>query len=103
MYIYFRHWCEQSDGLEKYGWLQHDGSSFGIQEIQDGPFILTTSFIKRLGGLHGGDWTARVSVDYKVKILTYNLIHHYFFIFKCLQENFSCAVNSHLREHRDVK
>ncbi|KAI4459446.1 mannosyl-oligosaccharide glucosidase [Holotrichia oblita] len=60
-----RHWCEQGDGLEKYGWVQHDGSTFGIQEIQDGPFIITTSFIKRLGGLHGGDWTARVSVDYK--------------------------------------
>lgn len=58
----FRHWCEQSDGLEKYGWTQHDGSTFGVQEIQDGPFLLTTSFVKRLGGLHGGDWTARVSI-----------------------------------------
>ncbi|XP_018320020.1 mannosyl-oligosaccharide glucosidase isoform X2 [Agrilus planipennis] len=58
-----RHWCEQGDNLEKYGWLQHDGTSFGMQEIVDGPFVLTTSFIKSLGGSHGGDWTARISVD----------------------------------------
>lgn len=67
MHIHFRHWCEQSDGLEKYGWLQHDGTTFGIQEILDGPFVITTSFVKRLGGLHGGDWTARILVDYKVQ------------------------------------
>lgn len=58
----YRHWCEQGDNLEKYGWLQHDGRNFGIQEIIDGPFKLTTSFVKRPGGLKGGDWTARVSV-----------------------------------------
>ncbi|KAF5275980.1 hypothetical protein FQA39_LY00776 [Lamprigera yunnana] len=58
-----RHWCEQGDGLERYGWLQHDGTSFGIQEIQDGPFALRTSFVKRLGGNHGGDWTARITVE----------------------------------------
>lgn len=57
-----RHWCEQNDGLEKYGWIQHDGSTFGVQEIFDGPFLLTTSFVKRLSGLHGGDWTARISI-----------------------------------------
>ncbi|CAG9768795.1 unnamed protein product [Ceutorhynchus assimilis] len=58
-----RHWCEQGDNLDKYGWLQHDGSNFGIQELQDGPFKLTTSFVKRLGGQNGGEWTARISVD----------------------------------------
>lgn len=62
----FSHWCEQGDGLDQYGWLQHDGSSFGVQEVVDGPFIITTSFVKRLGGSNGGDWTARVSVDTKV-------------------------------------
>lgn len=60
-----RHWCEQGDGLDKYAWLQHDGSSFGVQEIEDGPFLLRTSFVKRLGGNHGGDWTARIEVDIK--------------------------------------
>ncbi|XP_017783438.1 PREDICTED: mannosyl-oligosaccharide glucosidase [Nicrophorus vespilloides] len=60
-----RHWCEQGDNLDKYGWIQHDATSFGVQEIHDGPFLLTTSFVKRLGGLHGGDWTARISVEVK--------------------------------------
>lgn len=58
-----RHWCEQGDNLSKYGWLQHDGSSFGVQDIEDGPFILTTSFVKNPGGQNGGEWTARISVD----------------------------------------
>ncbi|KAG5893399.1 hypothetical protein JTB14_038061 [Gonioctena quinquepunctata] len=58
-----RHWCEQGDNLEKYGWLQHDGHNFGIQEIIDGPFKLLTSFIKRPGGYRGGEWTSRISVD----------------------------------------
>lgn len=61
-----RHWCESGDNLEKYGWLQHDGVNFGLQEIQDGPFVINTSFVKRIGGYHGGDWTARISVDYQV-------------------------------------
>lgn len=63
-----RHWCEQSDGLERYGWLKHDGSDFGIQEIIDDPFVFTTSFVKVKGGDNGGDWTARVSVDTKVRV-----------------------------------
>lgn len=69
---FFSHWCEQSDNLEKYGWLQHDGSDFGIQEIIDKPFVLTTSFVKRAGGLYGGDWTARITVDAKVGNITSN-------------------------------
>lgn len=65
--IISRHWCEQGDNLEKYGWLQHDGSNFGVQEIIDRPFILKTSFVKQLGGSHGGDWTARITVDVLVR------------------------------------
>ncbi|XP_022919576.2 mannosyl-oligosaccharide glucosidase [Onthophagus taurus] len=60
-----RHWCEQGDGLDKYGWTQHDGTTFGVQEIHDGPFLISTSFVKRLGGSHGGDWSGRISVNYK--------------------------------------
>lgn len=66
MNIGFRHWCEQGDNLNRYTWTHHDGKTFGIQEIDDGPFRLTTSFVKRPGGKHGGDWTARISVDTKV-------------------------------------
>lgn len=77
LFTFIRHWCEQGDGLEKYGWLQHDGNSFGIQQIIDGSFIIDTSFVKRLGGNHGGDWTARVSVDLKVKLYLIYIIFVY--------------------------
>ncbi|XP_076116788.1 uncharacterized protein LOC143084264 [Mytilus galloprovincialis] len=40
-----RHWCKPNDGL-RYGWKKHDGKSFGIQEIVDDKFSLTTSFLK---------------------------------------------------------
>ncbi|RZF44964.1 hypothetical protein LSTR_LSTR001925 [Laodelphax striatellus] len=57
-----RHWCENGDNLQKFGWTEHDGVNFGIQEIVDGSFFLTTSFVKRSGGNNGGDWTARITV-----------------------------------------
>lgn len=60
-----RHWCKQDDRLHKYGWLQHDGTNFGIQEIHDGNHLLETSFIKFYTGKFGGDWTARISVKPK--------------------------------------
>lgn len=47
----------------RYAWLEHDGSNFGIQEIVDGGASLRTTFVKKLGGDHGGDWTARISVS----------------------------------------
>ncbi|NXJ87212.1 MOGS glucosidase, partial [Trogon melanurus] len=56
-----RHTCEQSDGLSRYGWLMHDGRSFGTQEIRDGALTLTTEFVKRPGGQHGGDWSWRIT------------------------------------------
>ncbi|KAL3863051.1 hypothetical protein ACJMK2_004833 [Sinanodonta woodiana] len=56
-----RHWCDQGDGLLRYGWTKHDGVNFGIQEIEDNQFSLKTVFVKRQGGSHGGDWTARIS------------------------------------------
>ncbi|KAH3787199.1 mannosyl-oligosaccharide glucosidase-like [Dreissena polymorpha] len=58
-----RHWCDQGDKLHKYGWLKHDGRHFGVQEIHDGDFKVTTSFVKRPGGSHGGDWTAYIDVS----------------------------------------
>ncbi|KAM4603146.1 LOW QUALITY PROTEIN: mannosyl-oligosaccharide glucosidase-like [Discoglossus pictus] len=51
-----RHTCEQGDGLARYGWLMHDGE-FGVQEIRDHGYTLTTEFVKRAGGKHGGDWS----------------------------------------------
>ncbi|KAL4640485.1 mannosyl-oligosaccharide glucosidase-like [Arapaima gigas] len=59
--VNLRHTCEQGDRLPSYGWLMHDGLNFGIQEIRDSDFILTTEFVKRVGGEHGGDWTWRIT------------------------------------------
>lgn len=56
-----RHTCEQSDPLESYGWLKHDGVNFGTQEIVEKDFTLKTQFIKRPGGENGGDWSARIN------------------------------------------
>ncbi|XP_037663166.1 mannosyl-oligosaccharide glucosidase [Choloepus didactylus] len=58
-----KHTCEQGDGVGPYGWEFHDGLSFGRQHIQDGALRLTTEFVKRPGGQHGGDWTWRVTVE----------------------------------------
>ncbi|GAB0092942.1 mannosyl-oligosaccharide glucosidase [Sergentomyia squamirostris] len=77
-----RHWCELSDKMDKYGWLQHDGRSFGVQEIHDGPLKVETSFVKFPGGRFGGDWTARVTVrsenpqmmDEEVSIIWYTAL-----------------------------
>ncbi|XP_004065937.1 mannosyl-oligosaccharide glucosidase [Oryzias latipes] len=59
--VNLRHTCEQGDHLQGYGWLMHDGLTFGVQEIRDGDFTLTTEFVKRAGGHHGGDWTWRIT------------------------------------------
>jgi mannosyl-oligosaccharide glucosidase len=59
-----RHWCSQQDNLA-YGWNEHDGRSFGKQEIIDGSLVIRTSFVKRPGGQHGGDWTARIEAQMK--------------------------------------
>lgn len=59
--VNLRHTCEQGDGLSSYGWLIHDGVNFGMQQIRDTDFTLTTTFVKRMGGKHGGDWTWRIT------------------------------------------
>ena len=59
--VHIRHTCEQSDRLPRYGWIRHDGINFGMQEIVDYGYILNTDFVKRSGGDHGGDWSARIT------------------------------------------
>ncbi|XP_063720487.1 mannosyl-oligosaccharide glucosidase-like [Symsagittifera roscoffensis] len=60
----FRHNCDQGLKLPRYGWISHDGVSFGYQEIVEKDFVLNVSFVKRPHlGIHGGDWTARVQVS----------------------------------------
>lgn len=59
-----RHWCEQGDNLDSFGWKQHDGENFGVQEISDRGLKITTSFVKRSqNGQHGGEWSARISAE----------------------------------------
>ena len=41
----------------------HDGERFGVQEIVDRGVRLSTSFVKREGGRHGGEWTARIAAE----------------------------------------
>lgn len=64
--VNLRHTCEQGDRLQGYGWLMHDGITFGVQEIRDNDFTLTTEFVKRMGGDHGGDWTWRITAKQHV-------------------------------------
>ena len=66
MDVNLRHTCEQGDRLQGYGWLMHDGINFGVQEIRDIDFTLTTEFVKRMGGDYGGDWTWRVTAKQHV-------------------------------------
>jgi mannosyl-oligosaccharide glucosidase len=63
-----RHWCEQGDQLATYGWRAHDGVNFGVQQIIDRQMIIATSFIKRPGGQHGGDWTAKIIAEPHVSV-----------------------------------
>jgi mannosyl-oligosaccharide glucosidase len=42
--------------------------NFGIQEIQEVDFSITTEFVKRAGGDHGGDWTARITAQPNKKV-----------------------------------
>ncbi|XP_062567869.1 mannosyl-oligosaccharide glucosidase-like [Saccostrea cucullata] len=56
-----RHWCKEDDELVKYGWLRHDGSSFGIHEVEEEEFIFNTTFVKRQVGHHGWEWSARIT------------------------------------------
>ncbi|KAF9090912.1 Processing alpha glucosidase I [Mortierella sp. GBA35] len=58
-----RHGCEEGDAFEKYGWLKHDGRTFGTQQLKDtrNNVEITTEFIKVPGGEHGGSWGARIS------------------------------------------
>ncbi|XP_074600766.1 mannosyl-oligosaccharide glucosidase [Brevipalpus obovatus] len=40
-----RHWCNQFDNLPSYSWTKHDFDTFGVQEIVDKNFTLTSSLL----------------------------------------------------------
>lgn len=58
-----RHACDQGDGIEGYGYHQHDGREFASQVINDtlSNIEIHTDFIKVPEGKHGGDWGVRIS------------------------------------------
>ncbi|KAI9202677.1 glycoside hydrolase [Polychytrium aggregatum] len=58
-----RHNCDQGDDMKRYGWLKHDGRSFGTQEVHDtrNNVLIKTEFLKASGGEHGGEWAVRIS------------------------------------------
>lgn len=41
-----RHEAQQGDKLSSYGWVRHDGRSYGRQEIADGDFQLTVQMVR---------------------------------------------------------
>lgn len=52
-----RHECSEGDGLGPYGWVEHDGKSYGRQDIEDrkAGVRLVTSMVKPAQlGQHGG-------------------------------------------------
>ena len=59
----------------------HDGETFGVQEIMDRGVRLSTSFVKREGGEHGGEWTARDPIQLKNLGLCSSLKNSLRFIF----------------------
>ena len=61
----FRYTCEQTEGMEGYGWDEYDIRTGGRETIHDtrNSLDLTIDFIKVPGGEHGGSWGARIKVQ----------------------------------------
>ncbi|KAI9981778.1 hypothetical protein PInf_009548 [Phytophthora infestans] len=56
-----RHQCRQEDRLQRYGWLQHDGTNYGLQKVEDqfNRLELSTSYARvQTPDIQG--WAARV-------------------------------------------
>lgn len=41
-----RHEAQQQDKLTSYGWLRHDGRSYGRQQLIDGDFNITVQMVR---------------------------------------------------------
>ncbi|TMW67836.1 hypothetical protein Poli38472_007508 [Pythium oligandrum] len=59
-----RHECRQEDRLQKYGWLQHDGRTYGMQSIEDqfNRVELKTYYQRVNQGQATDGWASRISV-----------------------------------------
>lgn len=60
-----RHTCSYYDQLTKYGWQQHDGLSFGLQEINDpqNGAELTVQWVKPELDSDPNHWILRVTTE----------------------------------------
>lgn len=56
----------QGDRLPQYGWTQHNGVDFGVHDVRDDGYSIVTEFVKRNGGRHGGDWSAKIKARTQV-------------------------------------
>ncbi len=41
-----RHEASQGDGLNSYGWLRHDGRSYGRQRLVDGDYEISLQMVR---------------------------------------------------------
>lgn len=59
-----RHECSEGDGLGPYGWVEHDGRSYGKQDIEDkkAGVRLVTSMVKP-AQLDSGGGSSSFAVD----------------------------------------
>ncbi len=51
--------------MSKYGWTAHDGRTFGIHDLYENSenrYTIRNSWVKRLGGEYGGDWSVKTEV-----------------------------------------
>ncbi|CAI5449380.1 unnamed protein product [Caenorhabditis angaria] len=55
-----RHWCDQNDGINRYGWYEADGRSFGKQNISDKFATIHTDWIQEANG-----FKAKINFDLK--------------------------------------
>eukprot|EP00195_Chlamydomonas_chlamydogama_P007994 CAMPEP_0202898164 /NCGR_PEP_ID=MMETSP1392-20130828/6754_1 /ASSEMBLY_ACC=CAM_ASM_000868 /TAXON_ID=225041 /ORGANISM="Chlamydomonas chlamydogama, Strain SAG 11-48b" /LENGTH=860 /DNA_ID=CAMNT_0049584015 /DNA_START=924 /DNA_END=3506 /DNA_ORIENTATION=- len=60
-----RHAASQDDELSTYGWVRHDGESYGRQVLVDGEYNMTLQMVKHFGEESGtgGDWAVRILVS----------------------------------------
>ena len=80
--------------------------SFGYEEIFEKDFALNVSFVKRHDvGIHGGDWTASVSVTPKVKdrpiylslFFYVGMFHSFYFCFKKIINHLATNVKTKVK------
>lgn len=74
LFLGIRHFCEEGDKLQKYGWIEHDGRNYGRQEIIDANnnVRIVTSFVKsNHSHENGGEWSVRIEAEQIDKVIRF--------------------------------